>query len=66
MRWLDRVGDRRGMAALTEQQAEAREHDTRSIVAVVVSGVVVVALLVAVAGVIGALVDVAGWAAGAQ
>ena len=66
MWWALVVGHRGDMAALTEQQAEAREHDTRSIVAVVVSGFVVVALLVAAAGVIGALVDVAGWAAGGQ
>lgn len=38
------------------------EHDVRSMAAVVASGVVLVALLVAAAGVVGALVDLAGWA----
>jgi hypothetical protein len=48
------------MAALTHP--EATEHDTRSLAAVVVAGIVLVALLIGAAGVIGAVVDVAGWA----
>ena len=38
------------------------DHDVRSMVAVVLAGVVLVALLVAAAGVLGAVVDLAGWA----
>ncbi|WP_196804561.1 hypothetical protein [Cellulomonas sp. URHD0024] len=52
------------MADLTHSQS--REHDVRSMVAVVVSGVVLVALLVAAAGVVGAVVDLAGWAVGGR
>ncbi|MET0787807.1 MAG: hypothetical protein ABWY33_01075 [Cellulomonas sp.] len=52
------------MAALTHHPhpTEPVEHDVRSLGAVVVSGVVLVALLVGAAGVIGAIVDLAGWA----
>ncbi|WP_456845093.1 hypothetical protein [Cellulomonas sp. P5_C6] len=46
----------------THTTHEATEHDVRSLGAVVVSGLVLVALLVGAAGVIGAVVDVAGWA----
>ncbi len=46
--------------------AEVREHDVRSMGAVVVAGLVLVALLVAGAGVIGAVVDLAGWAIGSR
>ena len=53
-------GEARGMATLTHH--EATEHDTRSLGAVVVSGLVLVALLVGAAGVLGAVVDFAGWA----
>lgn len=48
------------MADLTH--SSAREHDVRSMGAVVVAGVVLVGLLVAAAGVLGAVVDLAGWA----
>ncbi|MEZ0448110.1 hypothetical protein [Cellulomonas sp. ICMP 17802] len=48
------------MATLTHH--DATEHDTRSLGAVVVSALVLVALLVGAAGVIGAVVDLAGWA----
>jgi len=50
------------MATLTHPQPEAREHDIRSLGAVVASGVIIVGLLVAAAGVLGAVVDIAGWA----
>ncbi|WP_426593091.1 hypothetical protein ACPPVS_15305 [Cellulomonas sp. McL0617] len=48
------------MADLTHSQAG--EHDVRSMGAVVAAGVVLVALLVAAAGVLGAVVDLASWA----
>ena len=53
-----------GMADLTHTRAG--EHDIRSMGAVVAAGVVLVALLVAAAGVLGAIVDVAGWAMGGK
>ena len=53
-----------GMADLTHSRAD--EHDIRSMGAVVAAGVVLVALLVAAAGVLGAVVDLASWAVGSQ
>ncbi len=55
-------GDAGRMATLTHPQPAAREHDVRSLGAVVVSAVVLVALLVGAAGVLGTVVDLAGWA----
>ena len=52
------------MADLTH--SDTPEHDVRSMVAVVASAIALVALLVAGAGVLGAVVDLAGWAAGGQ
>ena len=51
------------MATLTHHQHPAPvEHDVRSLGAVLVSAVVLVALLVGAAGVLGSIVDLAGWA----
>jgi hypothetical protein len=62
MRAAPAAGDAGRMATLTHPQPEARERDLRSLGAVVASGIVMVALLVATAGVLGAVVDIAGWA----
>ncbi|WP_421734782.1 hypothetical protein [Cellulomonas sp.] len=51
------------MATLTHHpQSTPVEHDVRSLGAVLVSAVVLVALLVGAAGVLGSIVDLAGWA----
>ncbi|WP_421743483.1 hypothetical protein [Cellulomonas sp.] len=50
------------MATLTHPQPAPVEHDVRSLGAVIVSAVVLVALLVGAAGVLGSIVDLAGWA----
>ncbi|MBO3083482.1 hypothetical protein [Cellulomonas fengjieae] len=50
------------MATLTHHQPGSAEHDVRSVGAVIVSAVVLVALLVGAAGVVGSIVDLAGWA----
>ena len=51
------------MTALTHHHRPVPvEHDVRSLGAVVVSAVVLVALLVGAAGVLGSIVDLAGWA----
>ena len=50
------------MATLTNPQPPTVEHDVRSLGAVLVSAVVLVALLVGAAGVLGSIVDLAGWA----
>ncbi|NUU17978.1 hypothetical protein HP550_12030 [Cellulomonas humilata] len=50
------------MATLTHPQPTPVEHDVRSLGAVLVSAVVLVALLVGAAGVLGSIVDLAGWA----
>ena len=50
------------MATLTHQHPAPVEHDVRSLGAVVVSALVLVALLVGAAGVLGSVVDLAGWA----
>ena len=51
------------MTALTHHDRPAPvEHDIRSLGAVVVSAVVLVALLVGAAGILGSIVDLAGWA----
>ena len=50
------------MASLTHHQPAPVEHDVRSLGAVVASAVVLVALLVGAAGILGSVVDVAGWA----
>ena len=51
------------MTALTHQHSEpAAEHDVRSLGAVVASAVILVALLVGAAEVLGSVVDLAGWA----
>ena len=57
--WPDDAGR---MATLTHPQPTSTEHDVRSLGAVVVSAVVLVALLVGAAGVLGSIVDLAGWA----
>jgi hypothetical protein len=54
--------DEAGCMATLMHPQPATEHDTRSLGAVVVSGLVLVALLVGAAGVLGAVVDFAGWA----
>ena len=48
------------MATLTHQPPA--EHDVRSLGAVIASAVVLVALLVGSAGVLGSVIDLAGWA----
>ena len=50
------------MATLTHQHPAPVEHDARSLGAVVASAVVLVALLVGAAGVLGTVVDLVGWA----
>ena len=51
------------MTALTHHHRPVPvEHDVRSLGAVVVSAVVLVALLVGAAGILGSIVDLAGWA----
>ena len=51
------------MTTLTHHDRPAPvEHDVRSLGAVVVSAVVLVALLVGAAGILGSIVDLAGWA----
>lgn len=50
------------MTALTHHRPDPVEHDVRSLGAVVVSAVVLVALLIGAAGVLGSVVDLAGWA----
>jgi hypothetical protein len=50
------------MTTLTQSQPTAAEHDVRSLGAVIASAVVLVALLVGVAGVLGSIVDLAVWA----
>ena len=50
------------MTALTHQRSTPAEHDVRSLGAVVASAVVLVALLIGAAGVLGSVVDLAGWA----
>ena len=50
------------MTALTHERIAPVEHDVRSLGAVVASAVVLVALLVGGAGILGAVVDLAGWA----
>ncbi|WP_200940523.1 hypothetical protein [Cellulomonas sp. Leaf334] len=50
------------MTALTHHRPTPAEHDVRSLGAVVASAVVLVALLVGAAGVLGSVVDLAGWA----
>ena len=50
------------MATMTHHTPVAHEHDVRSLGAVVASAVVLVALLVGAAGVLGSIVDLAGWA----
>ncbi len=57
------AGDAGRMATLTHHpQSTPVEHDVRSLGAVLVSAVVLVALLVGAAGVLGSIVDLAGWA----
>jgi len=50
------------MTALTHERSAPAEHDVRSLGAVVASAVVLVALLIGAAGVLGSVVDLAGWA----
>jgi len=54
------------MATVSHPQSSVHEHDIRSLGAVVASAVVLVALLVGAAGVVGAIVDLAGWAFAAR
>lgn len=56
------AGEAGRMATLTHPQPTPVEHDVRSLGAVIVSAVVLVALLVGAAGVLGSIVDLAGWA----
>ncbi len=55
-------GEAERMATLTHPDHTPVEHDVRSLGAVLVSAVVLVALLVGVAGILGSVVDLAGWA----
>lgn len=55
-------GEAGRMATLTHQQPAPVEHDVRSMGAVLASAAVLVALLVGAAGVLGSIVDLAGWA----
>jgi len=50
------------MATISHPQPTTTEHDVRSLGAVLVSAVVLVALLIGAAGVLGSVVDLAGWA----
>ena len=50
------------MTSLTPQRSARAEHDVRSLGAVVVSAVVLVTLLIGGAGILGSVVDLAGWA----
>ena len=50
------------MATMTHHSPVAAEHDVRSLGAVVASAIVLIALLVGAAGVLGSIVDLAGWA----
>ncbi|GEK22064.1 hypothetical protein [Cellulomonas xylanilytica] len=50
------------MTALPHHHPAPAEHDVRSLGAVVASAVVLVALLVGAAGILGSVVDLAGWA----
>jgi hypothetical protein len=50
------------MTTLSQPEPTTTEHDVRSVGAVVLSAVILVTLLVGAAGVVGAVVDLAGWA----
>jgi hypothetical protein len=50
------------MPTLSDHRSTPADHDARSLGAVVGSAVVLVALLVGAAGILGSVVDLAGWA----